>query len=213
MIKAILFDFGGVYIESPFSAIADVAKDMGVPVDSVQQITFGNYHVDSDHPWHRLERGEITLEQARDLILLEGKKHHLKTDIYEMLARFASVERGICGPLVDKTLEWKKRGYQIGMITNNLKEFTSWRSAFPFALEEVFDVIADSSALGVRKPNASIYQHALNQLGIKPHEALFLDDYPANIEAANRLGLSGFVVEGPIENTIDWIEEQLKKNN
>jgi putative hydrolase of the HAD superfamily len=213
MIKAILFDFGGVYIESPFSAIADVAADMHVPVDLLQQITFGNYHIDSDHPWHRLERGEISLEQTRELILLKGEKHHLKTDIYEMLARFASVERGICGPLVDKTLEWKHRGYLIGMITNNLKEFTSWRSAFPFALEEVFDVIADSSALGVRKPNASIYQYALKQLGIAPSEALFLDDYQANIEAANKLGLRGFVVEGPIENTITWVEEQLKKNS
>lgn len=209
MIKAILFDFGGVYIESPFSAIADVAKDMNVPVELLQQITFGDYHIDGEHPWHRLERGEISLEQTRELIILEGEKHNIKTDIYEMLARFASVERGIRGPLVDKTLEWKKRGYRIGMITNNIKEFTSWRSAFPFTLEEVFEVVADSSALGVRKPNVLIYQHALNQLGIEPHEALFLDDYPDNIEAAKNLGINSFVVEDPIENTIAWVEMQL----
>lgn len=212
MIKAILFDFGGVFIESPFSAIADVAADMQVDVGLLQQITFGDYHIDGDHPWHRLERGEITLDETRNLILLEGEKHGLKTDIYEMLARFATVERGIRGTLVDKALEWQQRGLRLAMITNNIREFTSWRTAFPFVLDEVFELVADSSHLGVRKPNRQIFDYALQQMQLQPEEVLFLDDYPANIAAAKALGIKGFVVQGLIENTIAWVEQQLSQS-
>jgi epoxide hydrolase-like predicted phosphatase len=211
MIKAILFDFGGVYVQSPFNAIDEVALEMQVDAELLKHITFGEYHIDGEHPWHRLERGEITLDEARLLIIAEGEKHQLKTDIYEMLVRFANVDRGIRGPLVDKTIEWKQRGYKIAMVTNNIKEFTSWREAFPFVLDDVFDVVADSGFLGVRKPNAGIFEYALNQLQLKPEETLFLDDYPANVAAANALGIHGFVVDGPITEAIAWVDKQLKK--
>lgn len=210
MIRAIYFDFGGVFIESQFAAIDQVAQDMGVEPALLQRITFGDYHEDSQHPWHRLERGEISLDQTRELIILEGERHGLKTDIYEMLARFAGVERQMCMPLIDKVREWKGRGLKTGMITNNIREFTSWKTAFPLPLEQMFDVVADSSALGMRKPGHGIYLHALQQLGVQPQEAIFLDDYPANIEAARQLGMHGVLVEGPIGNAIACVEALLK---
>jgi len=209
MIKAILLDFGGVYIQSPFAVIGEVAADMQVSEELLLKIIFGDYDIDGGHPWHRLERGEILLDEARLLILQEGEKHQLKTDIYEMLARFAGVDRGIRGPLVEKTLEWKQAGYKLGMITNNIKEFTSWRTAFPFDLTEVFDVVADSSYLGMRKPDPMIYQYVLKQLDIAPEEALFLDDYPSNVHAAQALGIHAFQVGSDIQLAIDWVDEQL----
>ncbi len=40
MIKAVLFDYGGVYADSPFAAIDDVAADMGLDGERLKKITF-----------------------------------------------------------------------------------------------------------------------------------------------------------------------------
>ena len=110
MIKAILFDFGGVYFDSPFSIIETVAEELNLSSKLLKSIIFGSYHEDGDHPWHKLERGEIDLEQTRELILEEGKKHGLETDIYIMFARFVEIDRSLRQELADKTIEWKDRG-------------------------------------------------------------------------------------------------------
>ena len=210
-IKAIMFDYGGVYIESPFAVISEIAVEMDVPDALLKEITFGDFYVDGNHPWHRLERGEIGLEETRELILEEGKKHNLVTDMYEMFARFADIDKCMREELASKTLEWKNRGYKLAIITNNLKEFDGWRKSFPYDIEEVYDVISDSSYLEMRKPNKEIYQHTLDQLGVNAEEALFLDDHAPNIESSQAMGIHSFVVEGDIQYAINWVESKLHK--
>ena len=56
VIEAVLFDFSGVLTTSPWAGIAATA---GGDLEMV----VGPYHEDTDHPWHRLERGEITIEE------------------------------------------------------------------------------------------------------------------------------------------------------
>lgn len=209
MIKAIVFDFGGVYMDSPFKAVNDIALENHIAPELLTRIIFGDYHLDSNHPWHCLERGEITLEKARELIIQEGKKHQLDTDIYQLFARFAEVERGLRQPLLEKTLEWKDRGYLLAMITNNIREFDGWRALFPFAVEQVFQTISDSCYLGIRKPDPAIYRHTLDALKTTPQQALFLDDYPSNVDAAQAIGIKGFIVDENIQTAIDWVEAQL----
>ena len=72
----------------------------------------------------------------------------------------------------------------------------AWRSLVP--VDELFDVVVDSSEVGMRKPNPAIYHHALEALGgIPPDEAVFLDDSPGNVEGARRAGLHAILVETP----------------
>lgn len=213
MIKAIVFDFGGVYMDSPFTALDAIARNNGIEPALLTRIVFGDYHLDNDHPWHCLERGEITLAQARERIIEEGKKYHVDSDIFVLMAQFAAVPRNLHQALVDKTLEWQQQGLKLGMITNNIREFDGWRKMFPFELETVFSTISDSSDLGIRKPNPSIYQHTLDALGVSAKEALFLDDYPANVAAAERLGIRSFQVKHSIEDAIHWVEQHIKTHS
>ena len=61
---------------------------------------------------------------------------------------------------------------------------------------EMFEVIVDSSEVGMRKPDLRIFELALKRLaGIAPTRTLFLDDYQANLDAAARLGIRGVLVE------------------
>ncbi|MEO5841118.1 MAG: HAD-IA family hydrolase [Acidimicrobiales bacterium] len=86
-------------------------------------------------------------------------------------------------------------GLRMGIVTNNVREFSErWRRLIP--VDELFDDIVDSSAVGVRKPNPDIYHLALRRLGVtRPGSATFLDDFAPNVDAAIAIGLHGVVVD------------------
>jgi epoxide hydrolase-like predicted phosphatase len=64
-------------------------------------------------------------------------------------------------------------------------------------VDELFDAVIDSSAVGVRKPDPRIYRMALDALGgVAPAEAVLVDDALGNITAAKALGIHGVLV-GP----------------
>jgi epoxide hydrolase-like predicted phosphatase len=210
MVKAILFDFGGVFMDSPFDALDEQARIMGVEGVALRDIVFGDYHRDSDHPWHQLERGEIDLEVAREAIVALGKEQQLDTDIYNLLAAFAQMQRGLRQPLLDAIYGWRDQGLRLGIITNNIKEFSHWKDLFPFAVDEVFDTVIDSSAVGVRKPAAEIYQLALQDLDLQEEDVLFLDDFAGNVTAAEELGIRSFLVTPDIDLSIAWVNQRIQ---
>jgi epoxide hydrolase-like predicted phosphatase len=199
-IKAVIFDFGGVFTDSPFTAVDEFGVTLGAAPGQIAEIVFGSYENDGDHPWHRLERGEITLEDTRQAVLALGKAQGFNVDIYEMFMKMAASKAGASERqvLVDRVLELKKAGYQLAIITNNVREFADgWRSLLPFVVEEVFDVVVDSSAVGMRKPNPAIFLHTLKLLdNVDASAAVFLDDFHANVAAAGALGMKTVLV-GP----------------
>ena len=207
-ISTILFDFGGVFTYSPFSAVDDFGTARGAEPGQFADIMFGSYHRDDDHPWHRLERGEISIEEARQGVLELGRESGLEVDMYEV---FGSLPRdgGIRHELVDKVAALKSAGYGRAIITNNVREFSDgWRSLLP--VDELFDLVVDSSVEGVRKPNPAIFELALERMGdIAPHEALFLDDHPANVAAAEGLGIRSILVAGEIGEVIRALDDAL----
>ena len=146
--EAVLFDFGGVFTDSPFEAVEQVGRELGAGSGELSEIVFGPYHEDTDHPWHRLERGEISLRDAR-LVLL-------------------TANGGECG----------RGGGSLGPV------------------EEIFESVVDSSAVGVRKPDPKIYRIALRELGDPaPERCVFLDDCQSNLDAATRLGIRSLLVD------------------
>ena len=70
------------------------------------------------------------------------------------------------------------------------------------AMQEVldlFDVVIESSKIGIRKPDPRIYQIACDQLGIVPNEAVFLDDLGVNLKPARAMGMSTIKVLGSVQ--------------
>ena len=63
-VEAVVFDFGGVFTASPFTALMAVAATQALDPMTMVSVMFGPYDQDTDHPWHQLERGEITLDDA-----------------------------------------------------------------------------------------------------------------------------------------------------
>ena len=52
-----------------------------------------------------------------------------------------------------------------------------------------FDIVIESSIVGIRKPNPEIYKLACQELGVQPNEAVFLDDLGINLKPARALGM------------------------
>ena len=120
-----------------------------------------------------------------------------------------SSDAGLRYELVDRVAELKKEGYTTALVTNNIREFSDgWRSLLP--VDDLFDLVVDSSHEGVRKPDPKIFWITLERLGgLTPECTVFLDDFPANIEAAISLGMQTVRVGSDLSHTIAELDELL----
>lgn len=190
--KAVIFDFGGVFIDSPFAAVAAAAVDHGIEPQRLVDVVFGSYEADTDHPWHRLERGEITVLAARDeIVALSVADGGAEIDPFTVLAAISGGE--VRDEVVARCRSYRASGLRTGLLTNNAKEFEEfWRPLVP--LDELFDDIVDSSFVGMRKPDPRIYALALERLGVTAEEAVFIDDAPGNVAGARAVGIRSVLI-------------------
>jgi epoxide hydrolase-like predicted phosphatase len=204
----VIFDFGGVFIDSPFTALADAASSRGLSADELSLAVFGDYASDTDHPWHRLERGEITVVEAREGIMAASEATFgAPLDPFDLLAALAG--GGIREEFVELTRSLRSSGLKTGLLTNNAKEFEEfWRPVLP--LDELFDDVVDSSQVGLRKPDPAIYNLALERLGSVASEAVFVDDAPGNTVGAERVGIAAVLV-GPTRAEVPDAIEAIRK--
>ena len=191
-ISAVVFDFGGVFTVSPFTAAKEGGLELGLAVEEALELCFGSYAEDTDHPWHRLERGEVGLMDARAELVALAAERGLDMDPLSMLARLSRHDDQR-EEVVERALKIRRSGVRTALVTNNVLEFgDAWRSMIP--VDELFELVIDSCHTGVRKPDPSMYHQALSALEVEPEEAAFLDDFPANVAAAQAIGMHGIVV-------------------
>jgi len=204
--RAVIFDFGGVFIDSPFTALVEAAQARNLDPDHMLGLIFGPYDQDTDHPWHRLERGEVTVMEARDQILADSvAQAGQAVDPFELLAALSGSE--VRAEMVEFCRGVRSRGLKTGLLTNNAKEFEDfWRPLIP--LDELFDDVVDSSEVGLRKPDARIYELALGRLGVEAADAVFVDDAPGNVAGAERVGIRSVLI-GPHRSDVPAALEAL----
>ena len=205
-VDAVLFDFGGVFMASPFAAVRAFGARQGIDPERVLELLFGAYDRDTDHPWHRLERGELSLVAARQAIMDLGAPEH-RIDLFEALGslRDASVRPDV----VQIARDARALGVKTAIVTNNIREFSDgWRAMLP--VDELFDVVVDSAHEGVRKPDPRIFRLALERLGgTAPEATVFLDDFQGNVDAAEAVGMLAVLVESDPTTAIARIDELL----
>ena len=195
LIDAVVFDFGGVITAaSPFDLLASLGGDADVEPATVLELLIGPYHEDTDHPFHRMERGEISAVAW----FAEASATLAEVGVDLDMARMAEVFRtlGVHDVVVERVRALRADGYKTAILTNNVREAgDAWRTMVD--VDALFDVVVDSSAVGMRKPNPAVYRHVLELLGdVAPERAVFLDDAESNVAAARAVGMHGIVV-GP----------------
>lgn len=207
-VDAVLYDFGGVFMPSPFEAIRKLGEEQGIDYEAAVEVLFGSYHEDTDHPWHRCERGEIEIAVARQEIRELGRQRGYDLDLFQML-KYLSGNGQLFEPMVECVRRVRAAGCRTAIVTNNVAEARDfWRPLIP--LDELFDVVIDSSEVGMRKPDRRIYELALERLGgIAPGRAAFLDDFEGNVAAAEALGLIGILVGTDPTPAIEQVDRLL----
>lgn len=194
-IEAVLFDFGGVFTGSPFHAVRE-SDHLGEHDPEVMiEIVFGPYDRDTDHPWHRVERGEIPIAEWVTEVTRDAEAAGVELDFGRLSEFLATAE--VRHEMVAEARALRAAGYRTALVTNNVREASgAWRAMLP--LDELFDVVVDSSDVGMRKPDERIFLLALERLGgIDPSRAIFLDDHPGNVAGAERAGLVAILVGDP----------------
>lgn len=196
---AVVFDLSGVVIASAFDAIADTVTG-AASRDEALALLLGPYGEDTDHVWHQVERGEVPIS---DWIAWVGGQVDAAGIVVDWQA-FASMmgRLTVHEVIVGRIRSLRAEGYLTALCTNNVKEgSTAWRERVP--VDDLFDAVVDSSAVGMRKPDPRIYRHTLDLIGIEdPARAVFLDDHPGNVAGAERAGLVGLLVSDPAEAVV-----------
>jgi putative hydrolase of the HAD superfamily len=199
-IDAVLFDLSGVVTTSPWANLAAAASgDL--------ELLVGPYHEDTDHPWHQLERGEVSFADWFTAVGKLAEAAGVELDLTPMAA--LREELKVHPHVVERVLELRRDGYLTALVTNNVREGSSmWRALLP--VDDAFDVVIDSSEVGMRKPNPAIFALALERLGgVAPDRAVFLDDVESNLVGARVAGLHTILVGDPPDHAIDELDTLL----
>ena len=98
--------------------------------------------------------------------------------------------------MIDAARAVRAAGYRTAILTNNIKEWGSWRTIWD--ADNLVDVVVDSCEVDMRKPNADIFELTVDQLGSPMERTLFLDDFPWNITGAEAVGLQTMHVTDPV---------------
>ena len=195
--RAVLWDFGGVILSSPFEAFNRYEAEIGLPKDFIRSLNARNGDTNA---WAKMERSEVSLEGFVELFEEEARQLGHKLDGWRILQSLS----GDIRPQMVEALRRCSRAFRVACITNNMKHGEGpgmARSADTAqAVAEImtlFEHVVESSKLGLRKPDPRIYQHACDLLGVKPEECVYLDDLGINLKPARALGMRTIKVGDP----------------
>jgi putative hydrolase of the HAD superfamily len=207
-VRAVLWDFGGVITESPFEAFDRFERERGLPAGFIRRVNAFN---PDDNAWARLERGEITLTEFDYAFAAEARSAGASVSGAEVIALLYGPVRA---PMVE-ALRRCREHYLTACLTNNINTgighavpASDERAAEVERILQLFDLVIESSKVGMRKPEPGFYQMALEALNIEARQAVYLDDLGINLKPARALGMTTIKVEST-EQALAELEQAL----
>jgi putative hydrolase of the HAD superfamily len=193
-LEAVIWDFGGVFTGSPFEAFNAFEAARGLPRDFIRGVNATN---PLHNAWALFESARIDGARFDTLFLEEstGLGHPVRgAEILPLLS-------GALRPRMVGALRACKTRYRVACITNNVPQGHgpgmaanpegAARTAEVMAL---FEVVIESSKVGVRKPDPAIYRMMCDTLGVAPAACLYLDDLGINCKGAAEVGMTAIKV-------------------
>lgn len=186
MKKAVLWDFGGVILSSPFEAFNHFEAEHGLPADFIRSVNATNPH---DNAWAKLERSDVRGAEFNTLFADESAALGHRVPGAAVLELLSGEVRPEMVALLDRV---KAAGYKVACLTNNVTGAfaTAQRAAEVGAIMARFDAVVESSKVGCRKPEPRFYEIACELLDVHPSECVFLDDLGINLKPAAAMGMT-----------------------
>ena len=183
-IKAIIFDLGAVILNINYQNTIDGFSKLGVKNAS----SFYSKKAQTNL-FNQIETGDITAEK----FLAELQKETTNASINQVSEAWNAMLLELPENRLALIQSLKKK-YSIYLLSNTntihidaLKKKIENRKWRKFC--DLFDKMYLSHELGLRKPNAAIFEYILKEQNLKPEEVFFIDDSPEHIEGANKLGI------------------------
>ncbi len=196
---AVIFDLGGVMTEPLFHHRTDVPPEYFTVIAFFLGEFRDHYHLTTGvHDLHLLEMGKISDDEFFDRMIARYIEAG-NDPIDPREAQQVIFGRGMvaCGAMIDAVRQIRDAGYRTALLTNISSEGEAiFTKLFP--VDELFDVVVDSSRVGMRKPDPAIYQLTCARLGVAPDRCLFIDDLLCNVEAADALGMQTIQCLDPV---------------
>ena len=190
-IAAVVFDLGGVVMDSPLHAIARYERDHRLTPNAINRSIVA---AGDGGAWSRLERGELGLADFFPAFESDCRAHGVELNGACVMAYIT--QAGVPRPgMIEAIRRIRAHDLRVAALTNNwvTDEVRPGRAE----LRELFHVYIESSVVGLRKPDPRIYELTCRQLGVAPAQTVFLDDIGGNLKAARALGMTTIKVEDP----------------
>lgn len=200
-VSAVLWDFGGVILSSPFEAFNDYEDAHGIPRDLIRTVNATNPHTNA---WALLERSEISHDQFNEMFATESEAHGYRIPGDDVLALLHGSIRPDMVDLLDRVIA---EGYRTACLTNNVvphnENPSGERDKQILDILKRFDEVVQSSKVGVRKPEPRFYEIACEMLNVTPNECVFLDDLGINLKPAAAMGMTTIKVTSAAQAIAD----------
>ena len=191
VIEAVLFDFGGVILTSPFDAFAAYEAEAGLPPDTIRRI---NATDPDTNAWARFERREVGPDEFCSLFEADAAELGFTVDA----TRILDALHGDLRPAMVEALRRCAARFRTALLTNNTVPMAEQDGDGPMAeVTALFDVVVESSVVGCRKPEPAFYGLACERLGVEPSACVFLDDLGVNLKPARAMGMTTIKVVDP----------------
>lgn len=196
-IQAVIWDFGGVLVRTqdavPRTALG---TEVGMSAADLER------HVFASESGKRAQLGAVDGSQYLDEVA-----RAFGLDPQDFRERFFGGDR-LDAALMDY-IRGLRPTYKTGLLSNAM---TDLRDLITDVLPiiDAFDSVTISSEHGVVKPDAEIYQIALQSLGVAANAAVFIDDAPENVSAAQALGMQAIQFKSR-EQTVAELQQILNQ--
>lgn len=195
MIKAVVFDLGGVLVK-----LSSISQVFGPDIENCDK----NF-------WHNWLHSDVVRRFETGASLLEEFISDIKAELglsfseAELTQRHRSFVQGLY-PGTYELLEQLRDQYSVVSLSNNNP--VHWPIMMEdYDLEHRFDHHFPSHMTSLIKPDHSAFENVIQKLAIQPNEMLFVDDNVINVEAAKKLGIDAYVTKG-IDEVTKLLREQ-----
>jgi putative hydrolase of the HAD superfamily len=190
--KALVLDFGGVVIKTPFEALEPLERRLGIAPGTLDW--HGPFDPERDELWRRMQRDEIT---ERDYWALRAEEARRAAGVATPWTPLELVREVFGGPEAEfvrsEALEAiaaaRDAGIVVAVLTNDLAAFhgPGWFEERSFA--PLISVLVDASVTGRLKPRPEAYADVLAALGLASGDVVFVDDQARNVAGAEAVGI------------------------
>jgi putative hydrolase of the HAD superfamily len=178
-ITALFWDVGGVLLSNAWD---HTERNHAVAEFHLDEAEFNDRH---QMVVSSFERGKITLDEYLDRIIFYRQREFSRQAIKDFMYSSSQPKPDVIA--IARGLA-KSGRYLMSTLNNESKELNAYRIQ-TFGLREIFSMFISSCFVGLRKPEAGIYQIALDIAQRTPQECCFIDDRPLNLESASQLGM------------------------